>query len=31
VGRLLVANSRFARHVILDRNFLHRQSLALHV
>jgi geranylgeranyl reductase family protein len=31
LGRLLVANRQFARHVILDRNFLHRQSLALHV
>ena len=29
IGRLLVSNARFARHVILDRNFLHRRIVAL--
>jgi flavin-dependent dehydrogenase len=28
-GRLLVSNGPFARHVILDRNFLHRHTAAL--
>ncbi len=28
-GRLLVSNATFARHVILDRHFLHRQTAAL--